>query len=93
MYRTKKNIVWHVVLHSSETQENGHSFVGYSSSKRQIVIELRNFNVLHGVQLPKLDDPDYNFKKEHKLQLLSNDYQKTRAECLSKVKSLQLKLK
>ena len=93
LYKTKKNIVWNIVLHSSDKNENGHSFVGYSSSKKQILIELRNFNVLYGIKLPELDDNEYNIKKEHKLQFLSNNYQKSRAECLSKVKSLQLKLK
>ena len=93
LYKTKKNIVWHIVLHSSDIHENGHSFVGYSSSKKQILIELRNFNVLYGIKLPDLNDNDYHLKKEHKLQFLSNNYQKTRSQCLSKIKSLQLKLK
>ena len=92
LYRSKKNIIWHIQLHSSEEEENGHSFVGFSSCKRQIVIELKNFNVLHGIKLPNIKDPEYNEKKDHKLHFLTNDYNKTRSKCLAKVKSLEFKL-
>ena len=92
LYKSKKNIIWHIQLRSSDEEEDGHSFVGFSSSKRQIVIELKNFNVLHGIKLPEISDPEYNKKKNHKLQFLTNNYNKTRSECLSKIKSLQFKL-
>ena len=92
VYKSRKNIIWQIQIKSSDEEENGHSFVGFSSSKRQIVIELKNFNVLHGIKLPEITNPDYSKKKNHKLQFLTNNYNKTRAECLSKIKFLEFKL-
>ena len=93
LYRTeRKNLLWHIKIFSSEPDENGHSFVGYSKRSRDILIELQNFNVLFGLKLPDINDPEYNKKKEYKLQYARNIYNKTKSDCLSKVKLLNFNL-
>ena len=92
LYKTKHNIVWEVTLRSSKRSEDGHCFVGFSSSSREIAISLKEFNVLYGVKLPKLSDIDYEKKKKHKLHFLTNNYNKTRSKCLSKIRFLDFHL-
>ena len=93
LYRTaKKNLLWHIKIFSSEPDEDGHSFTGYSKRSRDILIELQNFNVLFGLKLPDINDAEYNKKKEYKLQYARNIYNKTKSDCLSKVKLLNFNL-
>ena len=91
LYKTKKkNYLWHIKIFSSDKDEDGHSFSGYSKRVRDILIDLQNFNVLYGIKLPDINDKNYEKHREFKLQYLRNMYNKTKTDCLSKINNFKL---
>ena len=92
IYKSEKNIIWHIIIRSSKKTENGHSFIGYSNSYRETALDLKHFDISLGIKFPDIKDKDYLIKKENKLQFLQNDFNRTRTECLENIEELKIYL-